>query len=405
MVGPMWTSLQTELKRPLPMSLAALAALGWIILIIYAVSASSERQELTSRIGALETDRNQLADEFAAHQEANRSYDAILQDIESTQSELDAVETRRQQAEVKATEQEARLSELQSTIAAGQEELATAQADLQDARQQSETVKQELSQSGNDLAVASEQLVEVGARLEEARATEAALLQSVADLTEQASDQTGQLAEVEERLQDARAAEATMQQAVAEARSAVAELEERQEFLESSVATQEEQQAALMDEITRAEDQRLALQAQVTQLATALAERSQQMADLETRFESLQADTSAAARVSATGLVPGRYVGFSPSAPTRLIDTRFGADGTFEMGPGGNQGPGAARRITGQYQLDDNQLVLSGVQGDTGSATFPMSCMIEARVASFAVLDVQTGEGCLLAGITFRRTE
>ena len=147
--------------------------------------------------------------------------------------------------------------------------------------------------------------------LEEARATEAELLQTIADLSEQASAQSGQLSDIETRLQArARGGGRASRRRLRKRATRPPNSKHRQTSLEQSVAQQQEHRAALSVEIEQAEEQRMNLQSQVAELANTLAERSQQMADMEARIESLQSGTSDAIAASVSGLQPGRHIGF-----------------------------------------------------------------------------------------------
>jgi len=401
----MLTMIQNELRRPVPLALAVLAALGWIIFIVYWFNASGDRDTLESRVVELEADRDQIASQFEAHREANRSHAELVESIEVAQTELSELETRRDEAEGEAAVREGELAELETTLSAAEDDLAAARSGFETLSAEMESARAEASQRADELAEASEEFVQIGARLEEARATEAELLQTIADLSEQASAQSGQLSDIETRLQAAREEEAELSASVAQARDEATELEARQTSLEQSVAQQQEHRAALSVEIEQAEEQRMNLQSQVAELANTLAERSQQMADMEARIESLQSGTSDAIAASVSGLQPGRHIGLAPSPSRIRIEALFEEDGSFELRREGRDMTGNADVVSGQYELANGELTLSEAEGGTGTAEFPMVCAIEPSGGGFLVPDGQQADGCPLSGVTFLRVE
>jgi len=401
----MLTLISTELRRPVPLALAVLAALGWMIFIVYWFNASGDRRALESRVVELEADREQIASQFQAHREASSTHAELVEAIEVAQAELSELEARRDQAEGEATGRESELEELQAALASAEEDLATARSEFEAVEAEMESAREEASQRQNELAEASEEAVRIGARLEEARENEAELLQTVAELSEQASEQSGQLSDIETRLQGARQEEADLSAALAQAREETAELEARQASLEQAVEQQREHRAALSVEIERAEEQRSRLQSQVSELADTLAERSQQMAETEARIESLQSETNEAVAASASGLRPGQYVGLSRSAANIRVEARFDEDGGFELRRERRGMDGDGDVVTGQYELANGALTLSDAEGGIGTAQFPMQCAIEPSGGGFMMPDGQEAEGCALSGVTFHRVD
>lgn len=393
----MLTSLQTELRRPVPLALAVLAALGWLIFILYWFNASGDRSALESRVVELEADRDQIASQFAAHREANRAHAELVEAIEVAQAELAELEARRDQAQGEATTREAELEELQASLSAAEEDLATARATFDEVEANMEAARQAAEQRGEELAESTEELVRVGARLEESRASEAELLETLSELSNQASEQSALLSDVESRLQVAREEEAALAATLSEGRIEAAELEERQTALERSIDQQQEHRSALSTEIQQAEEQRQRLQSQVSELAQTLAERGQQIAETETRLENLQSQTSQTVSASVSGLRPGLYMGLARAVPGARIEARFDEEGGFQLSRTGRSGA----TVSGEYELSNGEIVFSEADGDLGTASFPMRCAIEPRGAGFIIPDTQEDGGCVLAGVEF----
>jgi hypothetical protein len=393
----MLTSLQTELRRPVPLALAILAALGWLILIIYWLNASGGQRALEARVVELEAEREQIASQFAAHREANRSHAELVEAIEVAQTELAELEARRDLTDEEAAAREAELEELEAALDTAQGELAAARAALEEAESDSEAARQAAELRAEELAEVSDDLVRVGARLEESRALEAELLQRLSELSEQASEQSALLADSETRLQESREEAATLESSLSEARAEAAEMEQRQTALGESIDQQQEHRVALSGEIQQAEEQRQRLQGQVTELAQTLAERGQQIADTEARLENLQSEVSQVAASSVSGLQPGRYLGLARSVRSVRIEALFAEDGGFALTSSERDGSS----VTGQYELANGEVIFNEAGGDLGTASFPMRCAIEQRGAGFSIPATAGDEGCVLAGVDF----
>lgn len=393
----MLTSLQTELRRPVPLALAVLAALGWLILIIYWFNASSDQRALETRVVELEAELEQIASQFAAHRDANRSHAELVEEIETAETELAQLEVRRDRTAGEAADRAAELEQLEASLDTAQDEFAAARVALEEVESDSEAARQVAEERAEELAEMSDELIRVGARLEESRASEAELLETLAELSEQASKQSALLSDAETRLQEAREEAATLEANLSEARAEAAELEQRQAALEESIDQQQEHRAVLTREIQQAEEQRQRLQGQVTELAQTLAQRGQQIADTEARLQDLQSEASQVVAASTSGLQPGRYLGLSQSVPAVRINALFAEDGGFELTSSGRGG----YSVAGQHELANGEVILSAAEGDLGTASFPMRCSIERRDAGFSIPTAAGDEGCLLAGVDF----
>jgi len=142
----------------------------------------------------------------------------------------------------------------------------------------------------------------------------------------------------------------------------------------------------LQSEVNGYQSQRDTLQPQVDQLSQAVTERGQELSQMEQRIADAVQQADNAANF-------GRFTVSGEGAAQGLTLT-LNEDGSFSLE---NRG---GRTVSGDYTLDDQQLVLSNANGDLGSATFPMTCPIARNDNGFAI---NQAEGCALAGLQFER--
>ena len=90
----MWTSLRNELRRPVPLTLAALAVAGWFLLVVYLIVMSSRENETQARIAELENSRTDLASRLEQREQAGGSLDALTAQVEDA-GDLDQGESAR----------------------------------------------------------------------------------------------------------------------------------------------------------------------------------------------------------------------------------------------------------------------------------------------------------------------
>ena len=89
----MLTMIQNELRRPVPSRLRFSQLWAGLSFIVYWFNASGDRDTLRVARVELEADRDQIASQFEAHREANRSHAELVESIEVAQTELSELET------------------------------------------------------------------------------------------------------------------------------------------------------------------------------------------------------------------------------------------------------------------------------------------------------------------------
>ena len=369
----MWTSLGNELRRPVPLTLAALAVAGWFLLVVYLIVMSSRENETQARIAELENSRTDLATRLEQREQAGGSLDALTAQVETVNGEIGTLQNRRSDLAQEVEAQSSELEQLRGSADALRQEMAAIQGTPDDAVAVAVAAISAAEDMVNGLSETAHRDALKAAKQEVAAA--------------------------ETRLQEARQAEAQLRQQAQTARQELRQLEEERTATSTAVGQLRDHRETLTTEVTRAEEQRAQLQEQVTELAATLAERSERVSGLEQHIAELQTAASEAAMATASGIYPGSYLGTSTEAPGILLDARFGDDGTFEIGRRSG-GPGA---VSGRYEVADGELVLSEASGATGDATFPMHCLVEPKVGGFAL--TSGVEGCPLGGFGFRRTD
>jgi chromosome segregation ATPase len=388
----MASGLGSELRRPVPLTLAIIAVVGWIVVIYLASSRASIREDLTERIETAEAAQAETAQRLARQEAGTGTVEELESRIETLGTEAEQLTAERDMVQRAVEEARATLSDLESQVEARNSELQALDAELAPKNEQLRTFETRLSEAEEAVVARTEELAEVGRRLEEARAQEAEIQQQLASLTEDASKLSQDAAEAEQRVQQAREAEATLQSELEAARAEFARIEQDQVGLERAVRELEQRRTELTADNAAAQEQRQKLQAEVTEYADTLAMQIDRLAELERRVGGLYQEGASVNRAVAAGLAPGRYT-LGP------ITAQFAADGTFEMA-----GEGRVQSVTGTWMVENDVLALTDVSGDTGAANFPMRCGIAPEPIGFQ-LSEHEGSCAVFDGETFQRQE
>jgi hypothetical protein len=91
-------NVAAQLKRPLPLALAAAAVLGWILVIVLLVSRSSLESDLTARIEESEAARAAFATQLREQQQAAGTLEEIRSATAALEAQLAELNARREQA-------------------------------------------------------------------------------------------------------------------------------------------------------------------------------------------------------------------------------------------------------------------------------------------------------------------
>lgn len=368
--------------RNIGIAVASFALLGWL-LMLYFVSASASTQsdldrqialhgtaeEIEARIATLTTQ----ADEATITRDANASeLDAVSQRLQDAQTEVASLDE-----EAEALRQERQT--LETELVTGREELAQIETGLSEAQDAVATTSQELS--------------DVGERLQDARQQEAELQSGIAALTAEVAELTEEAAEAENRVQTARDAEASLEQSLLAAREEQQEIEATRETLQESVDALSQRREELAADTLAAEQQMKGLQDMTSELTRMLADRSEQLAVLEDRIAGLQDEAGARVRADASSIV------LDVPYMHRTTSATFASDGTFEVRNMLNDDS-----INGHFDLSEDAITLSDVEGDMGDTAFPMTCAVSIDDAGFTLEDAD-GTCGPLDGASFTLTD
>lgn len=391
-MAAMKDELRTEFNRPVPIGLAALALLGWILMIYFWVSRAALQDELSQmqdNVGTIEVLEEQVAQLQA---------DTQNMVVESQTAAAARDET---QAQLEALEQEAQALEQQ--VDARQTALSGLEAELAPLRTELGSFEERLAEVEQSFATRTQELNDVGERLEAARNREAELQASLATLTDETAQLAAQSAEAEQRIQTAREAEASLENELIGARDEIERFAQERTRLQQTVAVLTRRAEELAGDNAAAVQQRDALQGVVTQLATDLAERGEQLAALEARIAQYQqmADEAAQAAFDArTQETDGATLPADADAPQDdaqaavfgpgeyalgSLTAVFAPDGTFRL-----SNPAQGTSIQGQYRAEEGILILENATGDIARETFPVECdlvLIDGQIT----LEAQNG--------------
>lgn len=392
--------IAAQLRRPVPLILLALAALGWILFIATLVARTNEVADAEERIQAVTVERDEVAARLVTLEDSAGTAEALRTEIADagTQAEVARAELLALSeantavlAEAAAAEDEA--AEIAQRLTAARDELAAVAAERDAAVAEAEAARAEAADLEIRAGTLAEDLAAVGARIEEARTAESELLSANAELSQTNADMAELAAETEAGLQSLRAEEATLVTQRDDLEADVAEAQVEAGRAEEVLGELEARLSAVTEDVRTAEEQRAALQENVTELANALAARGADLSDLEGRIAALQDRGAALALPAAAGDVAG-----APFAPGRYvageIEATFSEDGSFEMRTQ------AGREVRGRYETTVDRLDLLEAAGSIGSERFPMRCGLDAAGEGFVLRETE-GSCRVLDGLRF----
>ncbi|MBA3520092.1 MAG: hypothetical protein H0T75_21185 [Rhizobiales bacterium] len=386
----MFGDIGGELRRPVPLILAALAVIGWIVAIGFMISRASLETNLTGEVARVEATRADLAAQLEAQQQASGEIADLRNGITAATAEIAELNQGRDAAQAEVAAVQAELADAQRQADARRGEVATLQSDFDRLNEQLAASQTRLTEVENSITARTQEVAEVGQRLETARAQEVQTRGTVAELSEDASRLSAQVSEAEQRIQEARQSEADSETQLSNSRAELIRITEGRTSLEQLTADLAARREALAADNQAAEGRRQALQAEITTMAETLATRTEELAALERRIQDLQGEGAQLGAAAGLGLRPGRY----SAGP---MDVLFASDGAFRMAK-----TGSARAVTGRYSVQNDVLTFFDALGDTGTAQFPMACSIEPEASGFRLTDA--GNSCaVFNGVSFER--
>lgn len=387
----MASNFGAEMRRPLPVALALLAAIGWIAAIVLGISRASVERHLTAEITSGQAARVELANQLEAERSAAGELSEIQNRIASANAEHAALTGQREAVQAELVATQSSLAELQQLVEQRRSELAAAETRAEALNQQIEAHQAQVQDLQTRTGERTQELSDVGQRLEGARAQEAQTRNTVSQLTQEAARLASDVSQAEQRAQQAREAEAGVQEQLEAARLEFSRMAEERTSLEQGVAELSARREQLMAEINAAGEQRAALQSQVTELANNLSARTDELANVERRIADLQREGAALSQAAAVGVRPGEY----KAGPLTAF---FASDGSFRMSDSDG-----SKHVTGRYSVESGILTLSDAVGATGGATFPVRCQVEPQPSGFRLLEVD--RSCsVFSGVSFAPT-
>jgi DNA repair exonuclease SbcCD ATPase subunit len=430
--------VRTQMRRPLPLALAALAVIGWIAVIWLATSRASIERDLTEQVQQTEAERDETAADLAELGAATGTLTEIEARIETENTTLADLEAQRQNAQEahegemarladqieaeqlrfelaqsrgaaldeagrgKVRAAEARLADLQGDVAESSTALRELRGQALEDAHRLMVQQAELGLAQQRTEAQSRQLVTLGERLQTARGQSAQAQQTLAELSQEAAGLSRELADAERRIQEARVAEAELQEQMTTARAEFSRMQTQRDELEQAVEDLQARREQLAADTAAAEEQRARVQQQVTELATSLSSRSNELATLEQRITELQAQGAERAEAEAQAdveavpepapIAPGEYT-------SGAVTASFGPDGSFTM-----ENSERSQSVQGRYAVETGVLTLSDAEGDIGRVQFPLQCGVEAAGNGFR-LSAHEGGCANLDGTVFEPTQ
>ncbi len=389
----MANSFQSEMKRPVPIALAALAAVGWILLVGIWLSYLNKLSQTATLLSNSQSQLNQVQADLVAQKQAAGNLADLRVQTATAGTELSRAVEEQAVVERSLAQSSSRLGELESAIESQRKLLNRIQSELQVGEEQLRNRESELAEAEAGISTQTQALTEIGERVETARVEEQEFRRGVADLSEEAARLAKEAAGAEARVQEAREAEASTQEELQAARLEFSRIAEERTELQSELATLSARREAVSTDISAAENQRQTLQGQVTELASNLEQRSQELAEIEQRIEDQQSiGAGASGTAGRDGVAPGEY----QAGP---MEAYFSSDGTFRM-----TSARGGRNVTGRYSVNEDLLTLDDAVGDIGAAVFPMHCKTQPRANGFRLVAAE-GSCSALDGVDFERSD
>lgn len=201
---------KSEFKRPLPMSLAALAAVGWLVVLILLVTGATERSELRADYEASEAARAALQDELDQRRRSAARLEDIAAEVESREQVLADVAASQNaaQAELAAIESEIATNRTRLDEQAAAARSADADADRRKAEAASAVAENAAQKAAMEEAIAGLQARrdELATDVASAEAHRTALQTEITDLAATLASRGEELAALEGRVGDLQAA-------------------------------------------------------------------------------------------------------------------------------------------------------------------------------------------------------
>ncbi|HEY7382533.1 MAG TPA: hypothetical protein VH743_02600 [Beijerinckiaceae bacterium] len=209
---------RAELRRPVALGLLAAAVLGWLLLVIVAVTqtrkASNYRRDLEEQRTSLAATRAEL--------DQQRQTSGTLKDLQTkiaaAQQQAAQTEQARAQAQAQAAaaqqaaeQQKRATADAEKAAQEQSQKLAAVQGNVQQAETRLGALKGEVTTVEQSIAARTQELAEVGRRLEDSRQQEAKSREALAKLGQEIAAKTAEIAQAEQRIQQARELEARLQ--------------------------------------------------------------------------------------------------------------------------------------------------------------------------------------------------
>ena len=383
-------SVQSEFRRPVPIALAALAAVGWLLLIGIWISSANELSQAETRITDSRAQLDRAQAELRDQQQASGTLAELLAQIETAEAERSRAEEQQAVVAQSLEQSNVRLQDLEGEVQTQGGRLEAIRTELDDIEGRLADRTSELTEAETNVAAQTQALTEIGQRVETARDEEEEFRRDIAELSAEAARLAEEAAGAEARVQEAREAEAATQEELQATRLEFSRIAEERTTLENELESLAARRESVSTDIAAAEEQRRVLQDQVTDLASSLEQRSRDLADIEQRIQAQQATGSRAGADG--GIAAGAY----QAGPMQAY---FSSAGTFRM-----TSAGGGRNVTGRYSVAEDVLVLEDAVGQTGAAVFPMRCRIEPEADGFRLAGTE-GSCSTLEGVFFERTD
>ncbi|MCJ2023656.1 chromosome partitioning protein ParA [Methylobacterium sp. J-067] len=281
---------RSELRRPLPFSLAIIAAVLLLWLVVASIAGARQRGARDHRVGELEGQRTALQTDLDQQRSTAGTLAALQARIATSETEVKQATQAGEEAKAKAAglieerqAAERKAGEAKAASDAETKRLSDLQTQVTEAERKLAPLRDATTAAEKAATARTQELADVGRRVEDARQQEARLRADIAAMAQEATGKTAELAKAEERQQKAREGAAVAQKELADARTATEQAIKQRADLEQAVAgltANREKLAAGNEQMTQQATQaRETLDGTQKDLATAQAERDRVTAE------------------------------------------------------------------------------------------------------------------------------
>jgi predicted nucleic acid-binding Zn-ribbon protein len=203
-------SISDDFRRPVPLALAAVAILGWLLVAYYSSQVSAVQSDMRDELNRAAVQREKMAADLQNLQKASGSLAEVQKQAEDARIALSEATAARAASQNELTDLNKQITDARLTVSGAQEEASAKTRELQAADARAKQAVDQLAalQSQLDAATAERDkalaaLASAQGQLADVQRQSDAAAKTLASLQQQTADATRALADLEARIQAA----------------------------------------------------------------------------------------------------------------------------------------------------------------------------------------------------------